>query len=149
MRSPLPCENEPSAKQRPKTVSIVAAFLFAATAIAAVAGISLLFPGTLFDRLWELNKPGAAAFHALGRLSGVLLLVLGVGTSAAAAGLLQGKKWSWWFAMVLFTINGCGDVVSFFATRDILRSGSGVVIASVFLYALSRGRVRRYFEQAR
>jgi len=40
----------------------VAAFLFVATVIAAVVGISLLFPNRLMDRLWELNKPGAALF---------------------------------------------------------------------------------------
>jgi hypothetical protein len=135
-------------EQRPKTVPIVAAFLFAATAVAAVVSASLLFPGTLLDRLWELNKPGAAAFRALGRLSGVLLLVLGVGTSAAAVGLLQDREWAWWFAIALFAINGCGDVVSFFVTRDLWRSGSGALISSTFLYSLSRRRVRLYFERA-
>jgi hypothetical protein len=55
-----------SMEQRPRTVPMVAAFLFAATAIAAVAGVSLLWPNALLDRLWELNKPGAAAFRAFG-----------------------------------------------------------------------------------
>ena len=59
------------AQQRPKTVPIVAAFLFAATGIAAVVGTSLIFPNRLLDRLWELNRPGAALFHAVGRIAGV------------------------------------------------------------------------------
>ncbi len=134
-------------EQRPKTVPIVAAFLFAASAIAAVVGASLLFPNTLLDRLWELNKPGAAAFRALGRISGILLLLLGAGTSAAAVGLLQRKKWAWWFAVVLFAIDGAGDVVSLIVTGDWFRSATGVVISSAFLYSLSRYRVRRYFKQ--
>ena len=134
-------------EQRPKAVPIVAAFLFAATAIAAVVGASLLFPNTLLDRLWQLNKPGAAAFRALGRISGILLLLLGAGTCAAAVGLLQRKKWAWWFALVLFAISGSGDVVSFIVTADWLRSAAGVVICSAFLYSLSRCRVRRYFKR--
>ena len=42
----------------------MAAFLFAATAFAAVAGVWLIWPNALLDRLWELNKPGAAAVDA-------------------------------------------------------------------------------------
>ena len=134
-------------QQRPKSVPIVAAFLFAATGIAAVVGTSLIFPNRLLDRLWELNRPGAAAFHALGRISGVLLLALGIGTAAAATGLLHRRKWAWWFAIVLFTIDGCGDVVAFFATGDLLRSAFGLAVCTTFLYCLTRPRVRQYFEE--
>src|ERR1019366_6045683 len=73
-----------SMAQRPRTVPVVAAFLFAATAIAAVAGVSLIWPNALLDRLCALNKPGAAAFRGLGgRISGTALLLLGAGTLAA------------------------------------------------------------------
>jgi uncharacterized membrane protein (DUF2068 family) len=132
-------------EQRPATVRIVAAFLFVATAIAAVVGASLLFPNALLDRLWELNKPGAAALRALGWIAGCFLLLLGVGTCAAAIGLLRRKPWAWWFAVALFTIDCSGDVVSFFVTGDWLRSVSGAVISAAFVYSLVRPRVRRYF----
>ena len=135
------------AQQRPKTVPIVATFLFAATGIAAVVGTSLIFPNRLLDWLWELNKPGAALFQAVGRISGVLLLALGIGTAAAATGLLHRRKWAWWFAMVLFAIDGCGDVLAFFATGDILRTACGVAVSATFLYFLTRPRVRRYFRE--
>lgn len=130
---------------RPRTVTVVAAFLFAATAIAEVIGLSLLSPNPLMDRLWKLNQPGAAFFHALGRLSGVPLVLLGAGTAAAAVGLLRRRKWAWWFAVLLFLVDGCGDVVAFFATGDLPRSVSGVVISSAFLYSLSRRHVREYY----
>ena len=42
--------------QRPRTIPIVAAFLFAATGIAAVVGMSLLFPNRFLDQLG--NRPG-------------------------------------------------------------------------------------------
>jgi len=132
-------------ERRPRSVPIVAAFLFVATAIAAVVGASLLFPNPLLDRLWELNPSAAPAFHALGRIAGVLLLLLGAATFAAARGLLQRKAWAWWFAVCLFAVNGAGDAVSLVATRDWPRSISGVIIASAFLYLLTRVRVKRYF----
>ena len=133
-------------EQRPRAVPIVAAFLFAATAIAAVVASSLLFPNALLDRLWDLNKPAAAGFRPMGRLAGVLLLLLAGATLAAALGLRQRKMWAWWFAVVLFAMNGAGDTVSLVVTRDWPRSASGIVISSAFLYALSSTRVKRYFK---
>jgi len=50
---------------RPVAITVVTCFLYLATAIAAVIGISLLFPNALLDRLWELNPAGAALFTRL------------------------------------------------------------------------------------
>ncbi len=136
-------------RQRPIAVPIVAGFLFAAAAVAAVVGCSLLFPGTLLDRLWNLNKPGAAAFRALGRMSGVLLLAVGAAVLAAAFGLLHRSNWAWWLAVVLFSMNAAGDAVSLALTGDWLKSASGILIASAFLYALTRHPVKRYFTDER
>ena len=134
-------------EQRPKTVPIVAAFLFAATAIAAVTGCSLLAPNTPLDRIWELNRQAEAGIRALGRISGGLLLLVGAATCSAAVGLLQRKKWAWLLALSLFAVNGSGELVTFLMTRDWLRSLSGAVIAAGFLYALGRGSVSRYFQR--
>lgn len=130
---------------RPLAVAIVAVFLFFATLIACVIGLSLLFPNPLMDRLWELNKPGAALFHFIGRISGLFLLALGCGTFAAARGLLQGRRWAWWFAVVLFAIDGTGDVISYFLVHDPLRTFIGVIVSSVFVILLCRSNVRVYF----
>jgi hypothetical protein len=130
---------------RPLPVTIVAIFLFLATAIAAVVGISLLFPNPLLDRLWELNKQGAALFRSIGPVSGLFLLGLSCGTLAAGFGLLRGRRWAWWFALILFSIDALGDVVSYFLIHDVLRAGIGVIVSSVFLYLLCRRNVRDYF----
>jgi uncharacterized membrane protein (DUF2068 family) len=130
---------------RPLSVTIVAAFLFLATVIAVVVGISLLFPNPLLDRLWELNKPGAALFHSIGRLSGLFLLASGCATLAAGFGLLRGRHWAWWFAVLLFAIDGAGDVISYFLIHDARRTVIGVIVSSVFIYLLCRRDVRSYF----
>lgn len=135
-----------SSPLRPKAIAVTAGFLFAATAIAVVVGSSLLFPGKLLDWMSQFNRPGMAAFQTLGRFSGLLLLALGLGTAAAARGLLRGRVWAWWFAVILFAVNGFGDLVAFYVTRDTLRSVSGIAVCSAFLYALSRHRVRFYFK---
>jgi hypothetical protein len=131
-----------AAESRPKAVIIVAIFLFLATSIAIFVGGSLLFPNRIMDRLWELNQSAAALFRAMGRISGVPLLLLGVGTFAAAIGLLRRQRWAWWFAVIVFAVSGIGDLVGFTVTGDWLRTASGVVISSAFVWSLIRKRVR-------
>lgn len=133
--------------QRPKTVPIVSAFLFAAAAMAALVAASLLVPHTPLDRFWELSRRAEAEFRALGRIAEVLLLLVGIAACSAAVGLLRRKQWAWWLALLLFAVNGSGDLVSFILTRDWLRTLSGAIIAAGFVYSLSRSSVRRYFEQ--
>src|ERR1700681_1013390 len=103
---------------RPRTVVIVAAFLFAATVIAVVVGFSLFFPNRLLDRLWTLTPAGAVFFHSIGRISGVFLLALGAATFASARGLLRGRTWAWRFALALFAVDACGDIVTYFLIHD-------------------------------
>jgi hypothetical protein len=132
-------------RHRPKTIVVIATFLFAATVVAFVVGESLLFPNTLLDKLWKFNPAGAALFHSIGRVSGVFLLALGVGTFFAALGLLRGQRWAWWFGVVLFATDACGDIVSYFLTHDALRSLTGAIISATFLVFLCRDSVRGYF----
>jgi hypothetical protein len=132
-------------RAQPKTVLVIASFLFFASLIASVVGVSLLFPNRLLDRLWKLNPEGAVLFHSIGRISGVFLIALAVAILAAARDLLRGRRWAWWFGVGLFGIDACGNIVSYFVIHDALRSGTGAIISSTFLYFLCRDAVRRYF----
>jgi hypothetical protein len=95
--------------------------------------------------MWALNPPAHKAFESLGRISGILLFGLSALSAATAIGLFSRKKWAWWLAVALFAINGAGDLVTLILTRDILRSGSGLLVAGVFLFFLTRPAVRQAF----
>jgi hypothetical protein len=127
------------------TVRVIAAFMFFATAMALLAGSSLLFPGPLLDAMWELNPDAHAVFETVGPAMGILLLLLGVATCATGLGLLRHKMWAWVVALAIFAINACGDLVTLFWRRDLLRGGSGILIAGAFLFLLTRPRVRNSF----
>ena len=131
--------------QRPLAVSIVAAFLFAATLVAWLVAGALLYPTALTDWMFRLNPPARSGFEALGWMAGALLFALGCGTLMAASGLRRGQRWAWWFAVILFIVNGVGDIVALFVLRDWLRSGAGVLIGLTFLWTLLRSNVRAYF----
>ncbi|HEY7403349.1 MAG TPA: hypothetical protein VIB39_07500 [Candidatus Angelobacter sp.] len=129
---------------RPAAITIVAVFLFLATAIAAVVGFSLLFPNPLLNRLWDLNPSGAALFHSIGRVSSLFLLALGCGTFLAARGLLCGRKWAWWFAVILFSVDVAGNVTSYFLIHDPGRTISGAIISLCFVGLLCSRSARAY-----
>jgi hypothetical protein len=133
-------------ERRPRTVTIVAIFLFCAAAMALVTGMSLLFPGPLWDRMWDLNRPGHLAFERAGKLAGVPLLALGIVTGSAGRGLIMRSKWAWWTALALFAVNGMGDVATLLLTRDLLRAGVGALIAGAFLFCLTQRKVKAYFD---
>jgi hypothetical protein len=92
--------------------------------------------------LWKFNR---GLFHSIGRLSGMFLLALGVGMFFAALGLLRRQQWAWCFGVVLFAIDACGNIVSYFLTHDALRSLTGAIVSATFLFFLCRDSVRGYF----
>jgi uncharacterized membrane protein YfcA len=136
---------DPTATTSPKsaTLTVVAVFLVLAAVVAFVTGISLLFPSPIWNSLWDLNRPAYIAFEKFGRLSAVLLLVVCAGACTAGVGLLRRRRWAWRVALAIFAINGIGDLASLFLMRDLLKGVSGVLVASVFLYMLTRPGLRR------
>lgn len=115
--------------------------------ICLVVGLALLFPGTFLDRIWVYNRPAHAAFQTFGEAAGAGFVVLGLVVGATAWGLSYGRRWAWWLAILIFSLNGIGDLVGLLATHDLLRSGSGMVIAAGFLAVLLRSKVRTSFDR--
>jgi hypothetical protein len=134
--------------RKPVCVTVVAAFLWMATLIAAFLAITLLIPGTPADEVWHLNPTAYQQFKVFGRASGAFLLAVGATAATVAAGLVRGQKWAWWLALSIFALNGMGDIAGFVITRDLVRSGSGVLVAACFLFCLMRRKVRSFYHRA-
>jgi len=126
-------------------LSVVILFLIFATLMAAFIGTLLLFPGKLLNFLWRFNPEARTAFQSMGKLSSLLLFVVGAVSAGAAAGIRRRRKWGWRLAVGLFTVSAIGDLVSFFVTGRTLQSASGVLIAGLFLLYLLRPDVRQQF----
>jgi hypothetical protein len=133
-------------QKTPSALLAVAVALFFATAMSCLTGISLLYPNPALNRVWELNRPAYVAFAPWGKLVGALLLALGVFCAAAALGLLQRKRWAWWAAVILFSINGLGDLLTVLSGRDVGKGGAGVLVASLFLFCLIIPATRGHFD---
>jgi hypothetical protein len=125
--------------------TVVSAFLVFATLMAAFIGTLLLFPGKLLESLWRFNPEARSAFQSLGRISSVLLFLVGAVAGGAAVGIRGRRKWGWWLAVLLFSVNACGDVVSLVVTDRVVQGVSGIVISGLFLLYLVQPSVRRQF----
>ena len=136
-------------KTRPAAVLTITVFLFFATAAACVTGISLLFPGSVLSSIWELNRPAYVAFAPFRRVAGLLLLTLGALCAVLTLGVLRRKRWAWWGAVLLLGVHCMGDLVTLVLYRDVVKGGSGVLIASLFLVLLLLPATRRYFDVPR
>ena len=128
-------------------LSAVVVFLIFATLTAVFIGTLLFFPGQMLDWVWQLNPEGRAAFQSMGRLSSLLLFVVAAVAGGAAIGIRRRRKWGWRLAILLFSVNGLGDLVSLFVTGRILQGASGVLIAGLFLAYLLRTDVRQEFRE--
>ena len=105
---------------------------FFATAMSCLTGISLLFSqsrpqqdlGTESARIRCLCPVGEACRRAT---SGSRCVLLGRRTRIAATeamGLVA--------AVILFSINGLGDLLTVLSGRDVVKGGAGVLVASLF-----------------
>ncbi len=126
-------------------LSVVTLFLVFAALMAAFMGTLLLFPGKLLEFLWHLNPEGRAAFQSLGRLSSLLLFVVGAIASGAAMGIRQRRMWGWRLAVLLFSVNAVGDTSGMLFGGKMWRGASGLLISGLFLWYLTRNGVRRQF----
>lgn len=132
-----------SGKKPPLVTRITSVIAFASTIVALVAGLSLLWPGTIFDMLWKLNPAAQTEFLRGGRLVGLLLLCLGIMTTVAGVGLLKGKGWAWWLALLLLVAVGAINLIRLLAGDPGEVFGTPLTLVLLWLHV--QPKVRRFF----
>ena len=130
----------------PKTPGFTAMgiFLFFGSVAASLAATTLLWRGTVLDRLWALNPVAYKQLAPLGGTVGLLFLLLGATLTTAGIGWFRRRLWGWRLAVAIIATQVLGDVVSF-VKGDLLRGGTGVIIAGALLLFLLQPRIRAAF----
>lgn len=128
----------------PRGFRAVGIFLFFGTTMAALAGTTLVWRGTVLDRIWALNPLAYKQLAPLGRTIGIPFLLLSAALAAAGAGWLRRRSWGWFLAVVIIATQVVGNLVSA-VMGDFLRGGVGLILASALLYFLLRPQVRGVF----
>jgi hypothetical protein len=126
-------------------LTAMAVFFFFGATMAALAGTTLVWPGTRLDRIWALNPRAYREFAPLGRAVGIAFLFLSALRAAAGIGWLRRRLWGWRLAVIVIATQVLGNLVNVFLGR-IVEGALGAAIAGVLLLYLMRAKVRAVFE---
>ena len=131
-------------ERKARGFTAIGIFLFFGAVMASLAAITLLWRGTPLDRLWVLNPIAHNRLVPLGRTVGILFLLLGAALSTAGVGWFRRRLWGWRLGVVIIATQVVGDLVNCIR-GDLLRGGTGVLIAGALLLFLLRPKIRDSF----
>ena len=131
-------------ERRSRGFIAVGGFLFFGSAMAGLAAITLLHPGTVLDRAWGLNPVAYRQLLPLGSKIGVVFLVLSVALLISGVGWFRHRDWGWKLAVAIIATQILGDIINLFR-GDLLRGATGVVIAGAILIYIVSPRMRVEF----
>jgi hypothetical protein len=131
-------------KRLAKGIIAVGIFLFFGAIMACLAGTTLVWRGTVLDRLWVLNAPAYRQLAPFGKTVGIPLLLLGATMAVAGIAWFKRRVWGWRLAVSIIATQVFGDLLTAFL-GDLLRGGVGFVIAGALLVYLLRPEVRGAF----
>jgi hypothetical protein len=124
--------------------SAIGIFLFFGAVMAGLAAITLLWRGTPLDRLWVLNQMAYKRLVPMGRAVGILFLLLSGALTTAGIGWFRRRPWGWRLAVVIIATQVVGDLVNC-VRGDLLRGGTGVIVAGALLLFFWRPKIRDSF----
>lgn len=122
----------------------VGMFLIFGAAMASLAGTTLVWPGSALDRIWNLNPRAHEELVPYGRVLGVPFLLLAATLAVASLGWFKRRLWGWRLTVAIIVTQVLGDLINIFR-GDLLRGGTGFLIAGAFLFYLLRPQLRSAF----
>ncbi len=121
-----------SQQRAPLGIRLLAAFFAFGAGICLITIIALLFPGGALDPIWRLNPDAHVAFQQIGRLSILLMVVVGSACAVAAIGLATRARWGVSLALGILAVNLVGDLLNAFVRHD-LRTLIGLPIGGAMI----------------
>jgi hypothetical protein len=131
----------------PRGMTAIGVFLFFGALMASLAGTTLLWPGTVLDRMWALNPTAHEQLAFLGRPVGGFFLAISAALAAAGVGWIRRRSWGWGLAVGIIAVQVLGDLVNVLFGQFV-KGGVGVAIAGALLLYMLRRPVREAFGRA-
>ncbi len=125
-------------------ITAMGIFLFLGATMASLAGVTLIWRGTILDRMWAINVPAYRRLAPFGKTVGIALLLLGATMAVAGTAWFKRRVWGWRLAVAIIATEVLGNIVNAFM-GDVVRGGVGFVISGALLVYLLRPEVRAVF----
>ena len=103
---------------RPPGITALSFFFLFGTVMSGLAAVTLLFPGSVLEPLWRLNPRARDGFAAIGSWAVLLMVLVCMACGMAALGLQRCKRWGYWMALFILTINLAGDTANAVIAHD-------------------------------
>jgi hypothetical protein len=120
-------------------ITALAVFFLFGTLMSGLTAVMLAFPASPLQPLWKLNPRAHEGLHAMGLWAVLLMVVVCLACAAAACGLARCKRWGFWTAVVILSINIAGDSANAVLAND-WRALIGIPIGGLMLLYLSSKR---------
>jgi hypothetical protein len=112
-------------------------FAFGAT-MSGLTAFLLLVPGTPLDAVWRLNPEARRLLVPYGMVGASLMETVCVACVAACLGLWHLRRWGYWTALTILSVNLLGDTLNFIFLHD-RRTLIGLPIGGAMIgYLISR-----------
>jgi hypothetical protein len=119
-------------------ITALSFFFLLGTVMSGLAAVTLLFPGSVLEPLWRLNPRARDGFAAMGSWAVLLMVLVCVACGMAARGLQRCKRWGYWMALFILTINLAGDTANAVLAHD-LRTLVGLPMGgAMIVYLLTK-----------
>ena len=128
-----------SPRRTPLGIRLLATFFAFGASMCLLTILLLAFPGSALDSIWRLNPDAHSAFQSLGKLSILLMTIVGGACAFAAIGLAKNRAWGRTLALTILALNLAGDSINAFARHD-LRTLIGLPIGGAMIVYLLRAR---------
>src|SRR5438876_149898 len=107
-----------TAQRTPAGIKLLSVFFGFGAAMCLLTIVMLLFPGSALDSLWKLNPDAHAAFQKIGKLSILLMLIVGAACALASIGLAKRARWGIPLALGILIVNLIGDSLNALLRHD-------------------------------
>lgn len=105
-------------QKRPAGITALCLFFVFGTLASGLAGLMVLFRGTWLDVLWGLNPRARQSLLGMGNRAVFLMCAVSLASALAALGLWRCRRWGYWTAAAILSINLLGDTVNAFFLHD-------------------------------
>jgi hypothetical protein len=112
--------------------------------MASLAGTTLVWSGTLLDRMWTLNPRAYKELAPFGKAVGIPFLLLGLTLAVASIGWFKSRLWGWRLAVAIIATQVLGNLVNLWMAHY-FEGGIGAAIAGALLLYLFRADVKNVF----
>ena len=133
--------------QSSRALTAIGIFLFSGAAMASLAGITLIWRGTILKRMWTLNPSAYKQLMPLGGAAGIFFLLVGASLAVAGTGWFKRRLWAWRLAVAIIATPVLGNLLNV-VRGDLVRGAIGFTIAGALLFYLLRSEVRVAFAKA-